>query len=73
MTELVLKPPAVHDWSGGKKFPNLSPHGDGSMTFHDKGAYNRHLREKGVLEVDYGGQRKTPAGSRKVMTDGRER
>ena len=45
--QLVVRPPAVHDWGQGRHFEDLAPKG---MTFYDKASYERHLKSKGLIE-----------------------
>lgn len=66
--ELKLSRPAVQVWNTERRFPNVSPHGDGTMSFASKKAYYAHLEANKMHEVDYGGRR-AAATARTILTD----
>lgn len=47
-TDLTWSTPSVNVWSDDWKFPNLSPHGDGTMKFKNEGEYKKHLKDIGA-------------------------
>jgi len=53
-TDLNWSTPSVNVWSEDWTFPNLSPHGDGTMKFKDENTYKAHLKEIGAAEKSLG-------------------
>ena len=60
--------PALGIWNAERKFPNLSPHGDGTMTFASKAAYEARLKELNFAEVSQGGLVERPHGNKVIRT-----
>jgi putative FmdB family regulatory protein len=69
MMERIISAPSLSVWDASRRFPNLSPNGDGTMTFRTRMAYENHLKEHGIVEVSQGGDRiKRPHGNKVLRT-----
>jgi hypothetical protein len=66
--ERVLMAPAMHVWNSERQFPNVSPHGDGTMTFPTKDAYESHLKATGLREIAHDGLIKKPHGNKVIRS-----
>lgn len=64
----IVSAPSLGIWNGERKFPNLSPTGDGSMTFPSRSAYEAHLKEQHIAEVGIKAPVKRPHGNRVIGT-----
>lgn len=53
--EHIISAPALNIWNHERKFPNVTGHGDGSMTFESKDSYDAHLTENNLVESSQGG------------------
>lgn len=67
-TQHVIGAPAVIVWNGERRFPNLSPQGDGCMAFPSRAAYEEHLKAQGVTEIGVTAPIKRPHGNRVVKS-----
>ena len=61
--EWVISAPAVDAWNSERKFPNVTQHGDGTMTFKSKDAYKAHLKANHSAEYSHTAPIKTSHGA----------
>lgn len=59
----LMTPPTMHVWNTERRFPNVSPGGDGSLSFESRSAYEQHLRDHGLAEVAHDGKIERPHGN----------
>ena len=64
----LIQPPAIHSWNADRRFPNLSPEGDGTKSFASRAAYETHLKDLGLAESSHTAPVKRPHGNRVVRT-----
>lgn len=63
----VMSVPTMHVWNKDRSFPNVSPHGDGTLTFPDRETYEVHLKEHGMAESSTSTPIIRPHGNRVIM------
>jgi len=67
-TERVVSAPTVQIWDDGRRFPNLTQHGDGTMAFPNKACYEAYLKEQDIAEYSTDAPVKRPHGNRLIGT-----
>ena len=63
----MVSAPVMHVWDAGRPFPHMCNQGElGEMTFPSKGAYESHLKDRGIAEVSTSAPIKRPHGNKVV-------
>lgn len=52
--KMIFSRTSANCWQGDWKFPNTSPHGDGTTSHANESAYKAHLEKHGMREVGLG-------------------
>lgn len=62
----IVSVPQMLPWNAERKFANLSPKGDGTMTFKSRKHYEQHLKRENLGELGVRAKIKRPHG-RKIV------
>ena len=67
--EWVISAPAMQVWDQDRRFPNVTQHGDGTMSFRSKDEYKAHLAANHSAEYSHTAPIKTPHGAKVEVYD----
>jgi len=65
----VVSAAAMQTWKTDRRFPNVSPYGDGSQAFETKAAYEAHLKAHDMAESSTDARIYRPHGNRVIYAE----